>query len=191
MGLAKHRFLSIAIGLGFVLCTNISCKKSQAAPKTQTWTQAQTTDFKGTGRQAAISFSTGSKGYVGLGNQDENTVFRDLWEFDPADSSWTQKSDFPGTARLAPSGFYIGNKEYVVNGLCDCNDFWEYDPANDTWTSRANFPVSGVYYTATFVINGKGYVGTGIRNGKMVNDFWEYDPDSDQWIKKADFPGAS
>lgn len=188
---SKTGLLAIMTGLSFVLCFSISCRKNQAIPKVQTWSQKQTMEFAGTGRQGAVSFSIGSKGYIGLGNQDENTVFSDMWEFDPTDSSWTKKSNFPGTVRMAPSGFYIGNKGYVVNGLCDCNDFWEYDPAVDKWTRRADFPVSGVYYTATFVINGRGYVGTGIINGNLTNDFWEYDPDLDQWIKKANFPGAS
>jgi N-acetylneuraminic acid mutarotase len=188
---AKSSFSGIFIGLNFILCFTISCKKNQDVPKIQDWAQSQTTDFNGKGRQNAVTFSFGSKGYAGLGNQDENTAFTDLWEFNPADKSWTKKADFPGTARLAPSGFYIGNRGYVVNGLCDCNDFWEYDPANDKWTSRASFPVSGVYYTATFVVNGKGYVGTGLLNGNMINDFWEYDPGLDQWSKKANYPGPS
>ena len=191
MAPSKSGLLAIVTGLCFVLCFSISCRKNQAVPKVQTWSQKQTTEFPGIGRQGAVSFSIGSKGYVGLGNQDESTVFTDMWEFDPIDSSWTKKADFPGTVRLTPSGFYIGNKGYVVNGYCDCSDFWEYDPAVDKWTRRADFPLSGVYYSATFVINGKGYVGTGSTNAKMINDFWEYDPNLDQWTKKADFPGAS
>ncbi|NII24521.1 hypothetical protein HB364_05495 [Pseudoflavitalea sp. X16] len=90
------------------------------------------TEFPGTGRQNATRFSIGSKAYVGLGNGDGNIIYTDLWEFNPANKTWTKKADFPGTPRAASGSFVIGNKVYVATGLCNCKDVWEYDPTTDT-----------------------------------------------------------
>ncbi len=59
---AKTRFLTLIIGSVFIINFSISCRKNQAVPKVQTWSQKQTTGFTGEGRQAAVSFSIGSNG---------------------------------------------------------------------------------------------------------------------------------
>jgi len=96
MQTSKPGFLGIAMGLNLLLCLTSSCEKSQTATPVQKWEQTQTTDFIGDGRQNAVTFSIGSKGYVGLGNQGENIVFTDLWEFNPTDKTWARKKNFPG-----------------------------------------------------------------------------------------------
>ena len=55
------------------------------------WTQK--TDFGGGNRFGAIGFSIGLKEYIGTG-WDDNGFKKDLWEYDPANDSWTQKADF-------------------------------------------------------------------------------------------------
>jgi N-acetylneuraminic acid mutarotase len=173
-------FLSVAF---------FSCKKEEAEKNiTPEWNIA--TEFPGVGRQNAVAFSIGQKGYIGLGNGDGTAIYNDFWEFNSDGKIWTKKADFPGTVRAAPTGFSIGNKGYVVNGLCNCNDFWEYDPfSKSQWNKKADFPVSGLYYTAAFVINGKAYVGTGIKDGTLQKGIWEYDPQFDKWTPKSDYPG--
>lgn len=186
-----------AVYLLFLIPVLFACKKVSnnqevvtTASTTLNW-QAGTV-FSGIGRQNAVAFAFGSKGYIGLGNGDGLTVYNDLWEYNAGNKTWSKKADFPGKPRSAPTGFTIGNKAYVANGLCSCNDFWEYDPQTDKWTRKANFPQSGVFYTSSFTINGKAYVGTGINEGGvLLNTFWEYDPQADKWAKKADYPGTS
>src|SRR6516164_997902 len=67
----------------------------------------------GPGREGAVGFSIGSKGYIGTGLNSSSipsTYFRDFWEYDPATDAWTQKADFGGTVRGTATGFSIGNK---------------------------------------------------------------------------------
>ncbi|MBD0254767.1 MAG: galactose oxidase [Cytophagales bacterium] len=157
----------------------------------------QTAEFAGAGRQLAVSFSIGGKGYCGIGSGEGITALKDFWEFDPAAKTWTRKADFAGAPRSAAIAFSIGNKGYIGTGA-DNNggsaltyqDFWEYDPATDKWTKKADFPGGEVYYAACFTIGNKGYVGTGIKNGTLLYDFYEYDPAADRWTRKADFAGT-
>src|SRR5678809_1267071 len=120
---------------GILSLSFYSCKKNDTEKQIKEWKQS--TDFPGSGRQNAATFSIGTKGYFGLGNGDLAAVYNDLWEYDTENQTWTKKADFPGTQRAAPTSFTIGSKGYVVNGECGCNDFWEYDPSKDIWTRKA------------------------------------------------------
>src|SRR3990172_7365314 len=67
------------------------------------------------GRTGEISFSTGSKGYVGFGLEicPLSCIFKnDLWEYDPSNDSWTQKANCPGAPREWAVAFGIANKGY-------------------------------------------------------------------------------
>src|SRR5437667_303628 len=99
-----------------------------------TWTQKA--DFGGGIREAAVGFSIGSKGYIGIG-LDVFAFDSDFWEYDDATNTWAQKADFGGTARELAVGFSIGSKGYIGTGSGDVKDFWEYDPATDAWTQKA------------------------------------------------------
>jgi len=158
-------------------------------------------DFGGGVRHAAIGFSIGSKGYIGTGAgvSGNNAVLKnDLWEYDQASDSWSQKANFPGGVRYYATGLNIGNKGYVGMGYADFNadkknDFWEYDPIMNTWTRKADFAGTPRVYSACFSIGNKGYVGTGTPNdgGPIKKDFWEYDPVTNIWTQKADFGGVA
>jgi len=155
----------------------------------------------GAARHAAVSFSIGSKGYIGTG-WDGSSYYSDFWEYDSG--TWTQKADFGGGARAHAVGFSIGSKGYIgtgYNGSSDCKDFWEYDPdpTVNKWTQKADFG-GGVRESAVgFSIGSKGYVGTGVvydEEGTAIanyKDFWEYDPDPtvNKWTQKADFGGVA
>jgi len=156
---------------------------------TDTWTQKA--DFPGGVREAAVSFTIGSKGYVGTGSQDSNNK-NDFWEYDPNSDTWTQKGDFPGGERVGSVGFSIGLKGYLGTGFNnneDKNDFWEYEPSTDTWTQKADFSGSPRRVAVGFSINGMGYLGTGYSNGITKKDFWQYNPLTDSWIQKSDITG--
>ena len=155
---------------------------------------AQKTAFGGTARLFAVSFSIGSKGYIGTGSGVGGVKKNDFWEYDPAANTWTQKANFGGGARGGAVGFSIGGKGYLGTGNTDLNnldDFWEYDPTANTWVQKASFGGSARGAAVGFNIGSKGYIGTGSDGNGYTNDFWEYDPTTDTWTQKADFGGTT
>jgi len=154
-----------------------------------TWTQK--TNFGGTARWGASSFSIGNKGYIGTGLDVSGAYTNDFWEYDPLTNAWTQVANFAGTARYMASGFSIENKGYIGTGHDSSSykkDFWEFDPSSNTWTQKADFGGSARGYSTGLSIGNKGYIGTG-HDGGQLNDFWEYDPITNVWTKKANFGG--
>lgn len=150
-------------------------------------------------RIGAVSFSIGTKGYVGTGYyfKKVSQYKNDFWEYDPFTDSWTQKANFGGTARGFAVGFSIGSKGYIGTGGTGTNtfnDFWEYNPATNTWTQKASCGGADRKSAVGFSLGNKGYLGTGYRyvSGILENlqDFWEYDPATDAWTQVPDFPGG-
>ena len=154
-----------------------------------TWSRKA--DFGGLSRQGAASFTIGSKGYIGTGQDAARNKTNDFWEYDPTNDTWTQKANFGGSGRINAVGLSIGSKGYIGTGYDVGNkrDFWEYDPTLNTWTQKANY--GGTFRTGAtgFSIGNKGYIGTG-KSGTRKNDFWEYDPATNTWAQKANFPGT-
>src|SRR5258708_33661912 len=105
-----------------------------------TWIQKA--NFGGTARNSAVSFSIGTKGYIGTGYtgfSGTGTNKKDFWEWDQATNTWTQKADFGGGFREAAVGFSIGTKGYIGTGGnfgTYNNDFWEWDQATNVWTKK-------------------------------------------------------
>jgi N-acetylneuraminic acid mutarotase len=164
---------------------------------TNTWTQKA--NFPGPETINAISFTIGSKAYIGLGAVlGTSSVRSDFWEYDPATNTWTQKANFPSGPRDGAIGFSIGAKGYVGLGASDTTygtkDFWQYDPATDTWTQKADF-AGGIRANATgFSIGKYGYVGLGLQFSfgyHYMKDFWQYDTLTDSWSQKADYPDTA
>jgi N-acetylneuraminic acid mutarotase len=156
-----------------------------------TWIQKS--NFTGAERQGAVSFSIGTKGYVGAGWQ-WNTYLNDFWEWNQSTNVWTQKANLPAKGRRGATGFSIGTKGYIGTGETNytqsgyelANDFWEWDQMTNTWIQKSDFlgtPRSGAI---GFSIGTKGYIGT----GKHMDDFWEWDQLTDTWSQKADFAGG-
>jgi gliding motility-associated-like protein len=157
-----------------------------------TWTRKA--DFAGLSTGYSVSFSIGSKGYIGTGlSFSPLTHYNDLWEYNSATDSWTQKASLPGSARIYAIAFSAGGKGYVGGGQNNTvpfysNDLWEYDPTFNTWQQKADFPTEILNSTA-FSIGNKGYLAEMGNLG--LTQFWEYDPASDLWTRKADFPGTA
>jgi hypothetical protein len=155
-----------------------------ALPGQNTWVIKAS--LPGATRLGAVSFSIGTKGYVGTGyGNPAGVVYDDFWEWDQATNTWMQKANLPGSARGWAMGFSIGTKGYIGTGSNlsnDLNDFWEWAQAGNVWTQKSSF-----YYASEavgFSIGSKGYFGSG-------NSFWEYDPSGDNWTQKAPYPGAA
>ncbi|MBI4931802.1 MAG: VCBS repeat-containing protein [Bacteroidetes bacterium] len=161
----------------------------------QTWTQKE--NFGGTARAGAVSFSIGTKGYFGTG-QDGSTKYGDLWEWDQPSNSWTQKATLPGGfVTQGGVGFSIGTKGYIGTGDAgappqqECQNFYQWDQSTNTWVQKANVPV-GVNGAVGFSIGTKGYIGTGHNQSFVqITNLQEYDPATDTWTQKAPFGGAA
>lgn len=169
----------------FVFLATCGCSFAQG-----TWMQKATVG--GSGRHGAVGFSIGGKGYIGLGNGNNNSPVNDFWEYDPSTNSWTQKANFGGVAREYAVGFSIGTKGYVGTG--GGQDFWEYDPSANAWVPKANFGGTSRLSAVGFSIGNKGYIGTGLDStnfNRNRRDFWEYDPSTDSWTEKANFGGVA
>ncbi len=107
-----------------------------------TW-EARTT-FPGTGGNHAIAFSHGTKGYLmtGINNAD----YKDFWEYDHVNNTWTQLPNYPGPKRSYGLGLVIGDKAYIGFGHTLSlsgyqNDWWEYDFTTTTWTQKTTSQV--------------------------------------------------
>jgi hypothetical protein len=171
---------------------------------TNLWTRKA--DFPGKIEGSAVSFSIGTKGYIGTGDDFKTVSYTgEFWEYDPATDSWTQKASFPANPRGMATGFSIGIKGYIGTGffwdsgfpdLVYYNDFWEYDQETDTWTRKADFGGVARSGAVGFSIGNKGYLGMGW-NGDFNNpsgflkDFWEWDQETNIWTQKADFGGIA
>jgi N-acetylneuraminic acid mutarotase len=157
------------------------------------WDQASDTwsrkaDFGGTPRQGATGFTIGTKGYIATGEDQFSSYAtfpsrKDLWEWDQATDTWTQRADFGGTGRYHALGFSIGSKGYIgwgkdKNGGPDFySDVWEWNQSTNTWTQLANPSPEKRWLASSFVIGTKAYIGFGgDTTGQMKKDFWEFDP---------------
>lgn len=149
------------------------------------------TDVQGPGRYGGITATMNGKIYFGLGRS--NLMYRDFWEYNPEDDSWTQKSSFPiSGAPYAVWYFVVDDMLYVGGGTDETptnfNKVWRYNPGVNQWTQLNDFgdPDNTRRFAAGFSIDGKGYLYAGRdNNGILYSDFWEYDPNNDSWEEKT------
>lgn len=157
-------------------------------PATDKWTQKA--DMPSTfGKAGAACFVINNKAYVVGGlNGSGNGYSKEVWEYDPSQSSWQKRADFPGNARIG-CGVSIGDKGYFGLGS-GFSDWWQYDPLTNNWTQKQSFSRLADEGAISFAVSGKGYI-TGGGNGSQYNkEVWEYDPVLDQWNRKTDFTGV-
>ncbi len=161
-------------------------------PANNTWTNVG--NILGGARYGAVAFTIGNKAYVGTGNNSQNVVTKDFFEFDPSrPNHWIQKKSFGGVARAFATGFAVCGKGYIGTGLVGAttgtDDFWEYDPGTDTWTSKNSFDGGPCYSSNGFTICTKGYIIIGVVSGSCdTKHLWEYDPLGDLWVQRASLP---
>ncbi|TDE10492.1 Kelch repeat-containing protein [Dyadobacter psychrotolerans] len=190
---------SLALLVASTALLQFSCNNDDVeADKVGNWYKAGLPSFGGSARSRAVSFSIGSKGYIGTGSTSE-TVSRvkDFWAYDVSTKIWSQIADYTGTGRHDAVAFVISGKAYVGTGydgntLVDNGykkDFYQYDPATNLWKKVADF--AGTRNNASaFVVNGKGYVGLGYNGTNFYQDFYSYDPATDKWAEVATFTGG-
>ncbi|MBK9488622.1 MAG: galactose oxidase [Haliscomenobacter sp.] len=140
--------------------------------------------FPGSGRNGAVAFALNGKGYVGLGDNDQDYQ-ADFYEYNPGTRSWRKLADFPGGARRGAVAFVIGDKAYVGTGYNDnyLVDFWSYNATSDTWEPVRDFGGSKREAATAVVFNGKAYVGFGNNNGIAQKNLYVFDPQQNSWTE--------
>ncbi len=163
----------------------------QYNPATNSWTKKA--DYPGPSRAYSFSFVVNGKAYIGGGGHygyseyDLKNKFYDLWEFDPATDSWTQKQSF------SPNN--LSDQQIVATGIGSygyftANNFlYRYDPANDQWWIFNNsFPYAHSYRNVSMTVGSKGYFSPGRNYGPGPITFWEFDPAANTWTQMPDSP---
>jgi hypothetical protein len=145
-------------------------------------------------RYSMVCFAIGSKGYLGLGDDNYPATSKDFWEFDPAQNKWTQLKDYPGDRAVSQCSFVLNGKGYVGTGFdlissATTNDFYCYTPGTDSWLRIAELPGDKIMGATTFVLNNKAYLVGGASMASSVKKLWMYDDVANSWTPKTDFPG--
>src|SRR5687767_2832506 len=137
-----------------------------------------------------VSFTLNNKVYVGLEG------FNQLWEYDPATTTWTKKQNTFYTFSSVNNYtdvFTNGNSVYFLNATTKI--LKEYNVVTNVWTNKANFPGNAKVVGSSTNTDTKGYImgGTnGTHNGGhpvTIGENWEYDFAGDSWLQKANTPG--
>lgn len=153
-------------------------------PETDTW-ELMTT-FPGPARNISIGDDWNGKYYYGFGIGGPNGLLNDLWEFDPADSSFTELPACPCVGRSHPSLIAHNDKIFMGAGSSfggDLNDWWEYDMITQEWTQKENIPGPVRHHMFHFSIGDDVYVG-----GGHVLNWNKWDPINDEWTPIDDLP---
>jgi len=175
----NKQLLLVAVILAFTT----ACKKTESGLPGK-WQQKASLPFS-PGRTGSASFAIGGKGYI-VGGSENPVYYNDVYAYDPATDTWTQKTSCPGNHFLYPAFFVIHDIAYM--GICQTEtgyskEFWAYDPATDGWSRKADYPGSAQSGSPSFAIGDFGYVAS-----DSSIDFWMYDPLADKWTRKNDVP---
>lgn len=154
------------------------------------WSKSQS-DFSGSARYGAVSFTIDNKVYVGLG-QDDTYQFDNFKQYSSA--GWKDVATFIGPKRKFAVAFtatkggktygYVGTGYNKEESHSQLKDFYEFDPRATTdgkigsWTKIDDLPGKAREQAIAFSINGVGYVGTGYvnsedGNGGHLNDYYK------------------
>ena len=128
------------------------------SPATNTWTPIR--DFPVAKWLCGLAESVNGKIYLFGAIENFGTSYKtlpDVYEYDPATDTYTEKMDMPQAQGFACSGV-IDNKIYVIAGSPANGNLFQkivqvYDPAADTWSTATSFPRELRYCSAATVDN--------------------------------------
>lgn len=145
------------------------------------------TDFPGADRFNTFSFIAGTKAYVGGGDLDPMTQTRELWEYNFASDSWSQRDQVP-LAHYTHTGFSVAGEGYAFDQDFDSNQLvlWKYNQSADTWSIKSVAPFQASSSLMNFVIGNSVYVVGEYAFGTL----WKYTPTTNQWTSIASIPGS-
>lgn len=158
----------------------------------QVWNQIS--DFTGTARDDASTFTINNKVYCGLGLDAGFSCTSDLKIFDLTTETWSNGVSLPtGEERQYANGFSHQGFGYIFGGI-DCSaaylaDFWKFSPATNSWISLPELPAIGRAGAVSFVLEDTVYiVGGKINGGSITSEVWAFDLINEQWSQKTNLP---
>jgi len=163
-------------------------------PAIDVWTRKAdfpTSPELGYGRWGAVAFSIADKAYVGQGYYYE--PHGDMWEYNPANDTWTEKTPLNSEGRGQGIGFSLGNHGYVGLGYNNSpdylNDIWQFTPTGDTeitciepqqlcWDSTNTYTIPPISISSTCQSLDITYTITGAtsRTGTGINASGQFNP---------------
>jgi len=162
-------------------------------PVTQTgWVKLK--PFPGGKRSYGTAFTINGVAYVcsGINYTNSNiTGYNDLWQYNPANDSWTQKTNIPymytpNDGRRNAFSFVIGGQAYVGGGITATGiggtDIIGYDPLSNQWTSKNK--LSNGQFSISF---GTSYKNIGYILSLIGSDYvmYTYNPSSNQIVQTS------
>lgn len=146
-------------------------------PATDSWSFKA--PMPSTPRADAVAFVWNNKAYIAGGTDTYtpgmNSVYNQLWQYDPVADSWQRKADLPVGAGEGSYALRIGSKFYIPASVSHVQ---EYDPQNNTWVQFPTnqylpmyaAPYSDRDFALGYTIGGAmGYYGTGEAKRYTIN----------------------
>lgn len=146
-------------------------------PATNSWSFKA--PMPSTPRADAVAFVWNNKVYIAGGTDTYslgmNSVYNQLWQYDPVADSWQRKADLPVGAGEGSYALRLGSKFYIPASMSYVQ---EYDPQTDTWVqfpTTAYLPMYSAPYSDRdfalgYTVGGvMGYYGTGEIKRHAIN----------------------
>lgn len=133
--------------------------------RNDTWSEKA--PFPGDDRRAQVAYSSGGKGYMGMGMHVFGGSRRNMFQYDPATDTWMQLADMPRASDQS-TAFSAGGQGYVYNVGQNRSELYRYNIPTDEWVFDSNLPVR--HANATGVSGGaKAYLVFGERSEPGMN----------------------
>jgi len=104
-------------GLGYVNINGTGLQSSFYSYSLQGDVWQPVADFPGGARSYAVGISAGDLGYVGTGYDTAAAFLKDVYSFDPQNSSWSAVNEIPVEGIRGMSAFVINSEPYFLTGL--------------------------------------------------------------------------
>ena len=127
-------------------------------------------------------------------NNISGSMRSDLWEFTPANSTWSQKSVNKSlqshTAVAIGSLIYFLGGSTSSGGSAQVSDLWSYNPVGNVVKALAAFPKGVIHNHVAVEIAGEMYVFGGSVAGSYSNAVYKYTPATNTWKSLGTSPST-
>jgi len=130
---------------------------------------------------SAVAYN--NKMYVLFG-ENSSGYLNDVWVYDAAAKTWTQKTAATASARAYQSATLIDNTVIFFGGRNATEvfkDTWSYNLDTATWEPKAAMEWSPTFGHSAITYNNKMYTFGGGNLEYLYSDMWEFDPASNKW----------
>lgn len=160
---------------------------------TNTWSKITSSGTWPAGRRAHSAVVYGDKMYV-FGGRQGDTLYEDLWAFDFATQTWTQKDSYTSYGRYGHRAVVYGDVMYVFGGVNSEDTYvssllmYAFTASSSFW-SNDNLAVQGRAFCAmTLDASGNIYIFGGYSGTSYLQDLIKYDIANDTLYTKTTPP---